>query len=238
MRVLQLVAAVSMVLVCATSADAGTFDDPVVTIPLPDTGGGAPAADAGPAAMPQQAMLSHQDRTGSTIIQANGNAAWHLERVSGAAGEAPETLVRGNVEIPDQKLSVRISVRHNDDSRMPASHILELFFALPPDFPHGGIKTIPGILAKPDENSRGSGLVGSAVRVTDGFFLVGLSSADVNGNTALLKGRSWLDIPIVFGDGARAVLAVEKGDAGERVLAEAFAAWAQTVPPSAGQPHP
>jgi hypothetical protein len=41
----------------------------------------------------------------------------------------------------------------------------------------------------------------------------------------LLKDRSWFDIPIVYTNGVRAVLAMEKGSQGDRTFAEVFAAW-------------
>jgi hypothetical protein len=46
-------------------------------------------------------------------------------------------------------------------------------------------------------------------------------------NIQLLKERSWFDIPVVYGNGRRAILAMEKGTPGERAFAEAFAAWKQ-----------
>ena len=44
-------------------------------------------------------------------------------------------------------------------------------------------------------------------------------------NVQLLKDRSWFDIPIVYTNGGRAILALEKGTPGERAFADAFAAW-------------
>ncbi len=60
-------------------------------------------------------------------------------------------------------------------------------------------------------------------------FLIGLSSvgADMQRNNELLKEQSWIDIPVVYGDGKRAIIAVEKGAPGERALNDAFAAWGQ-----------
>jgi len=57
---------------------------------------------------------------------------------------------------------------------------------------------------------------------------VGLSSidADIQRNLRLLKERGWIDIPIVYSDGKRAIIAIEKGPSGERALSDAFAAWA------------
>jgi hypothetical protein len=67
------------------------------------------------------------------------------------------------------------------------------------------------------------------VKVTNEFFLIGLSAieADRERNVAMLKERAWFDIPVVYNNNRRAILAVEKGTPGERVFAEAFAAWKQ-----------
>jgi hypothetical protein len=44
-------------------------------------------------------------------------------------------------------------------------------------------------------------------------------------NMQLLKERAWFDIPVVYGNSRRAILAMEKGIPGERVFADAFEAW-------------
>ena len=46
-------------------------------------------------------------------------------------------------------------------------------------------------------------------------------------NIELLKTRPWFDVPIVYTDGRRAILAVEKGNPGDRAFNDAFAAWKQ-----------
>ena len=50
---------------------------------------------------------------------------------------------------------------------------------------------------------------------------------DKERNVALLKDRSWFDIPVVYNNNRRAILALEKGTPGERAFAEAFTAWRQ-----------
>ena len=54
--------------------------------------------------------------------------------------------------------------------------------------------------------------------------LIGLSAGDtdVQHNVQLLKERSWLDIRIVYANGGRAILAMEKGAPGDQAFAEAF----------------
>jgi hypothetical protein len=82
---------------------------------------------------------------------------------------------------------------------------------------------------KASEQARGTPLAGLAVKVTDGFFLVGLSNVESDRvrNIQLLKERPWFDIPLVYTNQRRGIIAIEKGAPGERAFTDAFAAWAQ-----------
>jgi len=102
-------------------------------------------------------------------------------------------------------------------------------FTLPPDTPSGGVQKVPGVLMKQAEQTRGVPLAGLAVPVTPGYFLIGLSSleSDMQRNVQLLKERSWFDIPIIYNNNRRAILALEKGTPGEQAFNQAFAAWKQ-----------
>jgi hypothetical protein len=181
------------------------------------------------ASSPQRVVLYEEDPYNPNGAQFVGTAVWRTERVPPAAGKKPDVVIRGDIEIPDQKISVQLTLSHNEDKQLPASHTVEIRFKLPPEFSHGGIANIPGIMVKQGETNRGIALNGIAVKVVDNFFLVGLSLADgeMQRNVQLLRERSWFDIPIVYADGKRALIAVEKGPPGERAFAEAFAAWDQ-----------
>jgi hypothetical protein len=181
------------------------------------------------ALLAQKVVLYEEDQANPNGTQFVGTAVWRTERVAPGPGQQPDVVVRAEIEIPDQKVQVRMSLRRNDDKQLPASHTVEIVFALPPDFVHGGISNIPGMLMKQGETTRGVPLNGVAVKVTTNFFLIGLSSvdADMQRNVQLLKERSWFDIPVVYADGKRAIIAVEKGIPGERAFTEAFATWGQ-----------
>jgi hypothetical protein len=86
---------------------------------------------------------------------------------------------------------------------------------------------VPGMLMKSNEQARGTPLAGLAVKVTEGFFLVGLSNVDADRqrNMDLLKQREWFDIPVVYANKRRAILAIEKGPSGDHTFADALAAW-------------
>src|SRR5215469_482343 len=158
-----------------------------------------------------------------------GSATWRTETVSPGSGLAPELQIRANVSIPDRNMTVTWSLRRNADQALPASHTIEIMFNLPPDFTGGGVANIPGVLMKESEQARGVPLAGVGVKATNGLFVIGLSAVDVDvqRNMQLLKDRPWFDVPIVYNNGGRAILALEKGPSGDRAFADAFAAWGE-----------
>ena len=181
------------------------------------------------AAVAQKVVLYEEDPADPNGRRFVGSAIWRTETVTPGPGQQPELAIRADVEVPERKLAMTWSLRRNTDKGLPASHTVEIMFRLPTDFPSGGISNVPGILMKQAEQTRGVPLAGLAVKVTNGFFLIGLSSVDSDKerNVALLKERAWLDIPVVYNNNRRAILALEKGTPGERVFAEAFKVWKQ-----------
>jgi hypothetical protein len=167
-----------------------------------------------------------QDPQGKRYI---GNVLWRTETKAAGPGRPPELAVRGDINIPERNMTVTWSLRRNIDQSLPASHTIEIMFNLPADSPTGGVQNVPGVLMKQAEQTRGVPLAGLAVKVTPGYFLIGLSAleADMQRNLQLLKERPWFDIPVVYNNNRRAILAMEKGTPGEKVFAEAFAAWKQ-----------
>jgi len=158
-----------------------------------------------------------------------GSAIWRTEMVSPAPGMPQELAIRADVEIPERRIAMTWSLRRNTDPNLPASHTVEIMFKLPSDFPAGGVSNVPGILMKQTEQTRGTPLSGLAVKVTNGFFLIGLSAVDADRerNVQLLKERAWFDIPVVYNNNRRAILALEKGTPGEQAFADAFRVWRQ-----------
>jgi hypothetical protein len=181
------------------------------------------------AAVAQRVVLYEEDPADPAGKRYVGSAIWRTEMVTPTQGQPAELAVRCDVEIPERRIAMTFSMRRNTDQALPASHTIEIMFNLPADFPFGGINNVPGILMKEAEQTRGSPLAGLAVKVTTGFFLIGLSATEteMQRNIQLLKSRGWFDIPVVYNNGRRAILAIEKGTPGDKAFSEAFAAWKQ-----------
>ena len=211
----------------APQAPAGT---PKIADRIGPSSNGLPApANAPAAAVAQKVVLYDEDPNDPQGKRYVGSAIWKAETISPGPGLAPELAVRADVEIPERRMRMTWSLRRNTDKNLPASHTIEVMFTLPADFDEKGINSVPGVLMKTTEQARGVPLAGLSVKVTNGYFLIGLSSVDVDvqRNISLLKERDWFDIPVVYTSGKRAILALEKGTPGQRAFEEAFRAWGE-----------
>jgi len=172
-----------------------------------------------------RAILYEEDPAAPAGNRYWGEVRWRLETRPSANKAAPETVVEAEVAV--HGLQLKATFRRNEDRSLPASHTVDLMFTLSADFGHNGITNVPGLLLKTDENARGVPLSGLSVKVIPLYFLIGLSAVESERkqNMLLMRERGWFDVPIVYGDSRRAILAFEKGVEGERAFNAAFAAW-------------
>ncbi len=187
-----------------------------------------PTRGTAPAAVAQRVVLYEEDPTDPKGKRHTGSVIWRTETVSPGPEQAPELAVKAELKVPERHINMTMSIRRNTDKALPASHMIEIIFNLPADFPSGGISNLPSIRMKQAENESGAPLAGVTVKVTSEYFLTGLSAsdADMQRNIALLKNRSWFVIWIVYNNGQHAMLTIEKGPHGELAFKEAFDAWA------------
>jgi hypothetical protein len=198
-----------------------------------------PAANpAQPAAAPQQANAAEQavpvgqraifyeERTSMAEGTAdNGSTVWSLVQESPGNDLPPEPAIRAEVNIPGKGVQLKMTIRRNADKTLPASHIIEMIFL--GNFEGGGIDNVLRVALKGSEAAPGNPLIGIPAKITDGYFLVALSDskAERDTNIELLLRQSWIDIPIVYRSGRRALVTMEKGVPGDKVFQEAIQAW-------------
>jgi hypothetical protein len=180
--------------------------------------------------LPQgQAFVINEDPANPMGERHPGTVAWRTDRIK-VAGQKDELVIHGDVEIPDMNLTMAVDIRHNADSSLPASHVVEMKFALRQDVAGGKVISVPGIMMKFREKARGTPLSAVSVKVTEGSFLLGLSDRQGarGSNLQMLKERAWFDIPMFYANRSRGILAVEKGCHGEDVFHEVMVAWEQS----------
>jgi hypothetical protein len=197
----------------------------------PQTATTAPAASR-PAPVPQtappgsqKAILYEEDTSDPNGKSYTGWVSWRTEPGTGA--NAGENAVVAQVTLPGRPLTMTLMIQRNVDRSLPASHIIEVKFDVPPDSPTQGILDVIGVMMKPNEEVSGQQLAGNRVKVSKDFFLMGLSAIelDVQHNMQVLKDRPWLGLPFVYNNNNRAVLSIEKGEAGGKIVADEIARW-------------
>jgi hypothetical protein len=207
--------------------------DAAATPPAAPTGA-APAAPA--AAAPAtassvpvgQKAIFYEERTSTAQGSAEpGSIVWSLVQESPGGDLPPEPAIRAEATIPGKDIQLRMTIRRNTDQTLPASHIIEMIFLTPDGFEGGGVDNILRVAMKSSEQDAGSPLIGIPAKIADGFFLVALNDtkADEDANMTLLRGQDWIDVPVVYKTGRRALLTMEKGIPGEKVFDEAIKAW-------------
>jgi hypothetical protein len=192
----------------------------------------APSPEAAGMTGPSRGILYEEGETaGAKGAALKGDVKWEMVRES-IGGAPPEPIVRATIAVPERQATTTIIFRRNRDDALPASHLIEVAFELPVEFPGGGISNLPGLIMKVTENARGDALIGASARVSDGLFWIALSSSetDETHNLELLKDRGWIDLPMLYDNGRRAILTVEKGSDGAAAIDQAITAWASEKP--------
>ena len=204
--------------------------------PAAASGTAAPAA-AGTAAVAgaTQKMYVYEERIGQTVPTAiEGAVAWSLKNEAGADGK-PEPVVEGQIAVPERGMTAKFTLRRNTDPSLPASHLIEIVFSLPADFEGGAIDSVQRVAMKQTEQDRGNSLVAVPAKITDDFHMIALNNFPdaMATNLDLLQSRNWIDIPVTYRNGRRALLTMEKGPTGTEAFNAAIREWKRLGGPPA-----
>ncbi|MEM9678238.1 MAG: hypothetical protein AAF890_09290, partial [Pseudomonadota bacterium] len=170
----------------------------------------------------QKAFLYEEAGAGGGNTADIGRVVWSVVQEAPVSGQPAEPAIRARVEVPERGLVLIMTLKRNADPALPASHLIDLVFAVPDTFPGGNINEINRFVMKETEQSRGDQLVAVPARIADGIFLIALNNLDQakEANENLLKSRGWIDIPVQYRTGRRALVTIEKGVPGDAVFEE------------------
>ena len=218
-----------------SAADVGDIARPF-TVQLECVSLNSAEQQAPAATVSQQAVLYEEDPDNPRGRSSYGLATWRIVRSSTGSSKQQssepegqgEPAVVAQITIPGHMVAL-LTLRRNTDHNLAASHVITITFNMPANSPGGGVSTVPGVLMKASESVAGVALTGLSEKVKNSSFVIGLSAANpaMQRNLQLLRDRDWLDVTIVYNNGKRAILALQKGPSGNRAFAEAFSAWQQ-----------
>ncbi|WP_029040348.1 caspase family protein [Cucumibacter marinus] len=137
--------------------------------------------------------------------------------------------VTGNIAIPARKLTAELRFSRNVDPDLPADLLVDFRISPPDDFAGRSVRKMPGILLKNEASAVGESLAGAAATVTDNIMIFALTAEAEQGaaNLALLANRDWIDVPLIYGSGDRAILTLGLGTEGRQVFDRALDIWAK-----------
>jgi hypothetical protein len=210
----------------AASAPAPAASSPAAATPAANAPAVAVASPA--AALPvaaRAAMLVAVASDPQKPAISLGSVVWST--VPAVAGQPSTVGVKADADIPDLKMHVSMILRKNADPSLPASHTIDLRMSFDDGAQIKGIKDMRVPLMRRDDPPAQDSLAGVRVKISDGYFLVGLNRADADAarNVQLIADRGWFDFPLLLDDDRIAKLTFEKGADGERMIADALAAW-------------
>jgi hypothetical protein len=183
-----------------------------------------------------QRAIFYQERTGSQAGTAEAGAAiWSVVQESPGGDLPPEPAIRAEASIPELGLTMEMTIRRNADDTFPASHVIELLFRVPDTFEGRGIADVQRITFKGTEQDPGNALIGVAAALDTNIFLIALTDAQtaIDTNLNLMRREEWIDIPMQYISGRRALITLEKGIPGEQVFNEVLSAWEEAGEPAA-----
>lgn len=183
--------------------------------------------DATTPGVAQSAYLYEEGSGSSAATRDNAAVIWSLAQEAPAADLPPEAVIVGKLDVPGRGLTMDMRIRRNIDESLPASHLIELAFSTPPDFAGGNVDTLARFVMKADEQARGEPLVAVPARVMPGNFIIALNNLERarQSNEKLMVESGWIDIPLGYASGRRALVTLEKGAVGQQVFRDAFADW-------------
>lgn len=157
-----------------------------------------------------------------------GSIAWSEEIESDATSSRP--YIEGIIQVPERNLSVVITFKLNGDETLPVSHLIDMNFTVPEDFDGGEIEQITEVKFKNSEEQPGDRLEAISAKIDTSFFVVGLQNDKldvVESNLQLMSQRGWIDIPITYTNGRKALITLEKGVDGKAIFDKVLAYWQQ-----------
>ncbi|SSC65770.1 unnamed protein product [Ciceribacter selenitireducens ATCC BAA-1503] len=174
----------------------------------------------------EERVFLYEERNGLQPTVSVGTVAWSIGQQESPTKGLQQRII-GSIKVPSKRLELELMIAPNNESSLPASHLIRFLFSYPLDLDNDPAQVVERIALKRTEPDRGSALIGVPARLSDDTFVYALNDFDdaVRQNLSLLKTRGWMDIPIALRSGQRVLLTVEKGDTGSLVFERVIDSW-------------
>ncbi|OJU68635.1 MAG: hypothetical protein BGO05_28300 [Rhizobiales bacterium 63-7] len=161
----------------------------------------------------ETAFLYEEKVVGETPFAVKGEVRWTITAPGANGNKYPKAVA--TISMPGKAAIQVVTFLKNEDRDLPASHVFE--FLLPPD---GSVKNVVRVAMKETEQDKGNILIGVPADITKDFKMFALNDFPkaVAVNTEMLRKRNWLDIPVTYTNGNRALVTIGKGRLGAKAI--------------------
>jgi len=153
----------------------------------------------------------------SPVVIHEGRVEWTLSRTPSEFGGLDELGIVGTIDIPEEEMTVRLSIQRNTDVTIDAAYLFYFTFVTSRD-PGGETVDAIRLLFKASEQSEGQGLIGAIpVKVRENFFVLALrgSRQALEHNLALMRQLPFLRLNIVYANNESADFSAENAETEE-----------------------
>jgi hypothetical protein len=161
------------------------------------------------------------------VVERQGNVVWRSEIVSAGQGQPADRAIKANVDIPEAKFQVEITIQRNRDTAFPASHTIQIRSIPAAGSEVGSLQGITSFELRQSQDQTGYAVAGQGITVVDNLFLIALSLAEPSRsrNEDMLKTRPLLYFEFPAANGKRGAVLLDKGISGQQAFDAAFASW-------------
>jgi hypothetical protein len=154
-----------------------------------------------------------------------GTVTWTDAEATGSASDqtAPDSVPVAKVAIAPANFVAEISVCCKASGETALSE-LSVNVKIDSQSPQDPVRSVDGISMRQTGNVQGDPLIAKVVAQSQDSYqiLLSQSPADLDRNTRLLLGRPWIDIPVDFASGRKAILTFATGKVGADIIDEAL----------------
>jgi Trypsin-like peptidase domain len=169
----------------------------------------------------ERAVLYEEDLADGRGRSFVGSVAWRVETSAPEGGRSPKAVLHGDIQIPGG-INATLTVRESLDETGLMNCRIEVVFDASQS-PRGEIVSAPGLSVKSSEQTKGIPILARSIQTSPSSFLLLGKENYQRQNLKLLREQAWIDLPVIYKDGHRAIVALSKGVSGRGAFNEVLA---------------
>ncbi|MBA5723680.1 hypothetical protein [Candidatus Liberibacter sp.] len=154
-----------------------------------------------------------------------GKVSWSLQKEEKKGSKG--SVIRGDISVPENEFLMSLTLKRNPDIALSSTHLMEIVFSFPKGLQGRGIADLQQISMKKTEKEPRILLESNIFRISNDVYRISLKHLPDNPyrNLNILEEYQWIEIPITYQNGRKAVLTLDKGQIGTEIFKTVIQEW-------------